>query len=197
MSPTGDINWPGLVPADEELWFRPKFPKPSAPAPSPAKYSGSPARLSRLRGSRQATFPVPGLDARNPFRASSNPTSLSSRRFPASLERPGFAIRGEPARRGGDSLDRRLLSGSPLGVRLGERRQEKPRHFVLALRPHASLGLSKGTPTLALPRRGGIQVIVLSPDTSRLTELTPSLLVTCHLQLKSLLTPHTSRLADL
>ncbi len=30
-APTGDVYYPGLVPADEELWFRPKFPKPSAP----------------------------------------------------------------------------------------------------------------------------------------------------------------------
>jgi hypothetical protein len=42
-----------------------------------------------------------------------------------------------------------------------------------------------------------MQVIVLSPHTSRLTELTPSLLITCHLQLKSLLTPHDSRITDL
>jgi hypothetical protein len=47
----------------------------------------------------------------------SGPTSLSSLHCPASLERPGFAIRGEPARRGGDSLDPRLLSGSPLSLR--------------------------------------------------------------------------------
>ncbi len=33
-----------LAPEGEELWFRPKFPKPSAPAPSPAKGSGCPAR---------------------------------------------------------------------------------------------------------------------------------------------------------
>ncbi len=138
------------------------------------------------------------LDPLHPFRASSSPTSLSSRRFPALLERPAFAIRGEPARRGGDSLDRRLLSGSPLGVRLGERRQEKPRHFVLALRSHSSLRLEQGDPHPSPPPQGeGIQVIVLSLDTSRLTELTPSLLVTCHLHLKSLVTPHTSRLADL
>ncbi len=66
--------------------------------------------------------PVPGPDARNPVRARSGPTSLSSLHCPVSLERPGFAVRGEPARRGGDSLDPRLLSDSPLGAGLGERR---------------------------------------------------------------------------
>ena len=66
--------------------------------------------------------PVPGPDARNPFRARSGPTSLSSLHCPAPLESPGFAVRGEPARRGGDSLDRHLLSGSPIGAWLGERR---------------------------------------------------------------------------
>ena len=66
--------------------------------------------------------PVPGPDARFPSRARSGPTSLSSLHCPVSLERPGFAVRGEPARRGGDSLDPRLLSDSPLGAWLGERR---------------------------------------------------------------------------
>ncbi len=39
---------PGLVPADEELLFRQKFPKASSPAPSPC---GFPHCLGRLSGS--------------------------------------------------------------------------------------------------------------------------------------------------
>ncbi len=62
------------------------------------------------------------LDPLRPFRARSGPTSLSSLHCPAPLESPGFAVRGEPARRGDDSLDPRLLSDSPLGAGLGERR---------------------------------------------------------------------------
>jgi hypothetical protein len=58
------------------------------------------------------------------------------------LESPVRTVRGAPARRGGDSPDPRLLSGSPLC--LGRTRGSLPRHFVLGLRSSSSLGLSKG-----------------------------------------------------
>jgi hypothetical protein len=95
---------------------------PKASCASARKSQRVPCTPCRLRGSRPGTFPVPGLDARDPSRARSGPASLSSLHCPVSLERPGLAVRGEPARRGGDSLDPRLLSDSPFGAWLGERR---------------------------------------------------------------------------
>jgi hypothetical protein len=44
-----------------------KVPKAICACAIARKNSGCPSRLGRLRGSRQGTFPVPGLDARNPF----------------------------------------------------------------------------------------------------------------------------------
>ena len=63
---------PGLVPADEELWFRPKFPKPAAPALSPAKGAGSLRALSS-QGVRRRAVPVPAADAGDPSPAPSGP----------------------------------------------------------------------------------------------------------------------------
>jgi hypothetical protein len=57
---------------------------------------GVPSLRPRLRRSAQGPFFAPA--------------------FPAALESPVRTVRGSPARRGGDSLDPRLLSGSPLAL---------------------------------------------------------------------------------
>ncbi len=56
---------------------------------------------------------VPSL--RTPLRRSAQGPFFAPA-FPASLERPGRPVRGARARRGGDSPDPRLLSGSPLAL---------------------------------------------------------------------------------
>jgi hypothetical protein len=61
---------------------------------------------------------------------------------PAPLERPVRTVRGAPARRGGDSLDPRLLPACPWPW--PGRAVSFPRPFGRVLRLRASLGLSKG-----------------------------------------------------
>ncbi len=102
-----------------------KVPKAICACAIARKGSGLPFTPRRLRGSAEG----PSVSLRRTRGIPSAPvparSSLSSLHWPVSLERPGFAVRGEPALRGGASLDPRLLSGSPIGARLGERRPEK------------------------------------------------------------------------
>ena len=85
---------------------------------------GVPALGPRLRRSAQGPFFAPA--------------------FPASLESPGLAVRGEPVRRDDRPLDCHLCPSHPCAW--GERGGSFPRQFVLAPRLHPSLGLSKGIP---------------------------------------------------
>ncbi len=61
---------------------------------------------------------------------------------PASLESPVRTVRGAPARRGGDSLDPRLLSGSPLSLRRTRGIHSAPLRARYS--PPSALGSAKG-----------------------------------------------------
>jgi len=78
VSPTGDNILAGSRPGRRGTLVSAKVPKAICACAIARKPQRVPCTPSRLRGSGQGTFPVPGPDARDPSRARSGPTSSPS-----------------------------------------------------------------------------------------------------------------------